>query len=228
MENSWFLNSCCLFSIPFDTPRGVANAYIWPSDNCHQLRHRSYMQASSAKSPPGVVTCIGPLALGNLFSFASMQLMGLLENLLKQCMGYGYEPINFIHTTLHTWLVFRFCTWPSKAPRLQCISGLADSLTCTASSGIQRWQERRPHCVQGSLMDRISPHAQFCPQASEWVQIMGMASHVNDVSRCQSVPVQHSCSLITLFAEGRTCENQRGCQVWTGEHAWHGGPGKSI
>ena len=134
MENSWFLNSCCLFSIPFDTPRGVANAYIWPSDNCHQLRHRSYMQASIAKSPPGVVTCIGPLALGNLFSFASMQLMGLLENLLKQCMGYGYEPINFIHTTLHTWLVFRFCTWPSKAPRLQCISGLADSLTCTASS----------------------------------------------------------------------------------------------
>ena len=138
-----FLNSTLSHIISSDHMHGkflipkfllfIFNSF-WPSDNCHQLRHRSYMQASIAKSPPGVVTCIGPLALGNLFSFASMQLMGLLENLLKQCMGYGYEPINFIHTTLHTWLVFRFCTWPSKAPRLQCISGLADSLTCTASS----------------------------------------------------------------------------------------------
>ena len=139
---------------------------------------------------------------------------------------------NFIYLHWH-WLTDSH-VFQVRQSDLQCISASMARQDC------------RPQCVQGSLMDRITPNARSCPQASDLVlEIMGhefrswhhmctmTLYHYSNYMWTMWVPVllvQHFTVMLffILFAKGRTWTNQRWCKIRNGQPAWRGGPGKSI
>ena len=259
----WTIPVC---SIPcdlwLDMPRGTANAKIWPSDNCHHLRYRSSVPEGIEKSSRGVVRC-GDVALGILdletghwrletlyWSHSCSQAIYFIRpkrpdwtksTLFSDFVHAGpglalqfkiEDFFNFIYLHWH-WLTDSH-VFQVRQSDLQCISASMARQDC------------RPQCVQGSLMDRITPNARSCPQASDLVlEIMGhefrswhhmctmTLYHYSNYMWTMWVPVllvQHFTVMLffILFAKGRTWTNQRWCKIRNGQPAWRGDPGKSI